>query len=61
MDLLLELSQIARTWWSVWLMILFLGIVLWAMWPSRQRRKEMRDASMIPFREDDDQANFETR
>lgn len=61
MDLLLELSQAARTWWGAWLMLLFLGIIAWALWPSRQRSQEMRDASMIPFREDDDQANFETR
>ena len=61
MTLLTELSEIARAWWGVWMMILFVGIVAWAMWPSRKRSKEMRDAAMIPFREDDDPANIETR
>lgn len=61
MTLLIELSEIARAWWGLWLMILFVGIVGWAMWPSRRRGEEMRDAAMIPFREDDDPANLETR
>ncbi len=59
---LAELSEIARAWWGLWLMILFLGIVAWAMWPSEKRKAEMRDAAMIPLREDDDPAaEAETR
>lgn len=61
MTILVELSEIARAWWGLWLMILFLGIVSWAMWPSRKRSEEMLDAAMIPFREDDDPVNTETR
>lgn len=61
MDILMELSEIARAWWGLWLMTLFVGIVAWALWPSRQRSEEMREASMIPFREDDEPANLETR
>jgi cytochrome c oxidase cbb3-type subunit 4 len=61
MDILMELSAIARAWWGLWLMILFVGIVAWALWPSRRRSEEMRDAAMIPFREDDEPANLETR
>lgn len=61
MELLVELSHAARAWWGAWLMLLFLGIVAWAMWPSRRRSQEMHDASMIPFRENDDQANLEPR
>jgi cytochrome c oxidase cbb3-type subunit 4 len=61
MTLLMELSEIARAWWGLWLMILFFGIVVWAMWPSRKRREQMHDAAMIPFREDDDPANPESR
>lgn len=61
MDILMELSEIARAWWGLWLMTLFVGIVTWALWPSRQRSEEMREAAMIPFREDDEPANLETR
>jgi len=61
MTFLNELSELARAWWGAWLMILFFGIVAWAMWPSRRRREEMHDAAMIPFREDDESADLETR
>ncbi len=61
MDILMELSEIARAWWGLWLMTLFVGIIAWALWPSRQRSEEMREAAMIPFREDDEPANHETR
>ena len=61
MDILMELSEIARAWWGLWLMTLFVGIVAWALWPSRQRSDEMHEAAMIPFREDDEPANLETR
>ena len=61
MEFLLELSVVARAWWGLWLMTLFVGIVVWAMWPSRKRREEMSEAALIPFREDDDPANIETR
>jgi len=61
MTIFMELSEIARAWWGLWLMILFMGIVSWTLWPSRKRSEEMLDAAMIPFREDDDPANTETR
>ncbi|MBE9559009.1 MAG: cbb3-type cytochrome c oxidase subunit 3 [Proteobacteria bacterium] len=61
MTILTELSEIARAFWGLWLMILFVGIVAWAMWPSRKRSEAMHDAAMIPFRDDDDPANIETR
>jgi cytochrome c oxidase cbb3-type subunit 4 len=61
MDFLMELSEFARAWWGLWLMTLFVGIVAWALWPSRQRTEEMSNAAMIPFREDDEPADFEAR
>lgn len=53
---LAELSELARAWWGVWLMLLFVGIVVWAVWPSEKRRREMRDYAMIPLREDEEPA-----
>ena len=59
---LVELSEIARSWWGVWLMLLFIVIVAWAIWPSAARNEEMRRNAMIPFRnDDDDAANTEPR
>jgi cytochrome c oxidase cbb3-type subunit 4 len=41
--------------WTIIVMILFLGIVVWA-W-SKKRKKEFDDAAMIPFRENNNE-NF---
>ena len=57
-----ELSELARTWWGAWLMLLFIGIVVWALWPSERRKADMRRNALIPFRDDDDPASdIETR
>ena len=59
---LTELSELARAWWGAWLMLLFFGIVVWALWPSRRRQREMRRNAMIPLRDDDEPAfDIETR
>jgi cbb3-type cytochrome oxidase subunit 3 len=59
---LIELSEFARAWWGAWLMLLFVSIVVWAVWPSSKRTEEMQRNAMIPFDEDDDHApNIETR
>jgi cytochrome c oxidase cbb3-type subunit 4 len=39
--------------WTIIVMIIFLGIVVWA-W-SKKRKKEFDDAAMIPFREDNNE------
>jgi cytochrome c oxidase cbb3-type subunit 4 len=39
--------------WVVWLIVIFVGIVVWAYWPKR--KAEMDDHAKIPFREDDDE------
>ena len=44
---LTELYQVLRSLWVVWLMALFLGIAVWAYWPSR--RREMDECGRIPL------------
>lgn len=44
----------AKDFWGIWLMLLFLGAVVWALWPSKKRQKFMDESAMIPFKEDDD-------
>lgn len=39
-----------RSFWTVWLMLLFTGIVVYAMWPGNRRRFE--DAARIPLKDD---------
>ena len=45
-----EFYPILKQLWLVWLVLLFLGIVVWAMWPGNRRRFEQ--AARIPFEED---------
>ena len=44
--------QAFRSFWVVWLMILFIGIVAWAYWPSRRRKLE--DIANIPLRDEEE-------
>ncbi len=32
--------EMLRTFWVVWFFALFVGIVVWVMWPSRKSRLE---------------------
>ena len=45
-----ELLAVLRPLWSVWFMLLFVGIVGWALWPANRGRLE--EHSRIPFRDD---------
>lgn len=53
MELLQELSVLLRQFWGLWLMIFFLGIVVWAYRPKN--RKRFQDDAMIPLRDDDNE------
>ena len=47
----MDLNAIAsflRSFWTVWLMLLFVGVLFWAMRPKNKDRFD--DASLIPFR-----------
>ena len=45
-----DLYSLSKQLWLIWLVLLFAGIVLWALWPGNRRRFEQ--ASKIPFEED---------
>lgn len=45
-----ELGGLLHTFWTVWLVALFIGIVVYAVWPGNRTRFD--DASRIPLRED---------
>jgi cytochrome c oxidase cbb3-type subunit 4 len=51
-----EIFENLRALWVVWLMLLFIGIVVWVYWPSRRRRAEMQDRANIPFRDEQPRA-----
>lgn len=44
------LYGVVRSLWVVWLMLIFLGIVVWAFWPGR--KKKMEHASRIPLEDE---------
>jgi cytochrome c oxidase cbb3-type subunit IV len=46
-----DVYPLLRSLWNVWFMMLFIGIVAWALWPSRRRRLE--DLGRIPLRSDE--------
>lgn len=46
-----ELVSLARQLWVVWLLILFLGIIFFALRPKH--KKDFDEASKIPLQDDD--------
>jgi len=46
MDTLVEW---AAALWGLWLMLIFLGICAYALWPSRRRQREMEEHARIPL------------
>jgi len=46
-----EIYPLLRSLWVVWFVVLFVGIVAWALWPSR--RQKLEELGRIPLRSDD--------
>ena len=42
-----ELWAMMHAWWTVWLVVVFIGIVVYAMWPGN--RDKFEHARSIPF------------
>lgn len=47
-----KIVELANTGWNVWLLLMFLGIVAYALWPSKKRQQEMDRAARIPLEDD---------
>ena len=43
--------EFLRSFWVLWLMAIFVGIVVWVMWPKR--RKTMEEHAQIPLKDED--------
>jgi len=50
MEFFQESAGFLRGYWGLWLMLLFVGLVLWTLRPGS--RKKYDDASQIPFRDE---------
>lgn len=46
-----DIVNFFRSIWGLWLMAIFVGIVVWVMWPSR--RKSLERHADIPLEDDD--------
>ena len=44
--------EFVRSSWTIWLMLLFVGIVAWAFWP--RRKDDLEEKGKIPLRDDED-------
>ncbi len=45
-----EVAQFAQSWGLIYFVAIFLGVIAYAMWPSRKAQFE--DAANIPLKED---------
>jgi len=43
-------AEFAQTWGLIYFMVIFVAVVIYALWPSR--KKQFDDAARIPLRED---------
>ena len=41
----------ARSLWVLWLMAIFIGIVVWVLWPKN--RSKIEDHGKIPFKDEE--------
>lgn len=51
-DLYMTLASFAQTWGLLLFFFGFIGVIAYAFWPSKKKKKEFEDASKIPLRED---------
>ena len=48
-----DIVSLANEYWNLWLFIVFAGIVVWALRPTRQADAEMKHNANIPLEDDD--------
>ena len=45
-------AKLAQTWGLVYFFIMFLGVLVYALWPSRARQRQFDETARLPLRED---------
>jgi len=45
-------AEFAQTWGLVYFVVLFVIVLIYALWPSRARQKLFDDSARVPLRED---------
>ncbi|MEQ8441655.1 MAG: cbb3-type cytochrome c oxidase subunit 3 [Alphaproteobacteria bacterium] len=47
-----KIVELANAGWNVWLVLMFLLVIAYALWPSKRRQAEMDRAARIPLDEE---------
>ena len=45
-------AEFAQTWGLVYFVVLFVIVLIYALWPSRARQKQFDETARVPLRED---------
>ena len=45
-------AKLAQTWGLVYFFIMFLGVLTYALWPTRARQRQFDETARLPLRED---------
>ncbi|MBA4790553.1 MAG: cbb3-type cytochrome c oxidase subunit 3 [Pseudomonadota bacterium] len=51
-DLYMTLASIAQTWGLLLFFFGFVGVIAYAYWPSKKKKKDFDEAAQIPLKED---------
>lgn len=46
------LAHFAQTWGLVYFFVLFIAVLVYALWPSRAQQKQFDESARMPLRED---------
>ncbi len=47
-----NIVEIANEYWNLWLLLMFIIVIAWSLWPTKERSAQMKHAANIPFNED---------
>lgn len=45
-------AEFAQTWGMIYFIVIFMAVLVYALWPSRKAQKRFDDAANIPLKED---------
>ena len=45
-------AEFAQSWGMIYFVVIFMGVLAYALWPSRKMKKQFDEAARVPLRED---------
>lgn len=46
----MDISKTLNIVWFLWFLALFIGIVVWTVWPSKENNEKTKNNANIPFK-----------